>query len=65
MSDEIAKASQLYHRYGLQKASFIAFNHMQESSDQQHNDYWLSVINHIALIDLNLLTSEESASQTS
>lgn len=52
MSDEAHKARELYEQFGLKRASFIAFDHMQQATSEQETEFWLQVINRIALIDI-------------
>jgi hypothetical protein len=53
MSDPKETAEELYRSGGYKKANFIAFNKMQTTDNGQEVDFWLSVINHIAMLDLN------------
>ncbi|NVJ90266.1 MAG: hypothetical protein HWE34_01335 [Methylocystaceae bacterium] len=53
MSDPKQTAEELYRSGGYKKANFIAFNKMQTTDNGQEIDFWLSVINHIAMLDLN------------
>lgn len=53
MSDPKQTAEELYRSGGYKKANFIAFNQMQKTDNDQEIDFWLSVINHIAMLDLN------------
>lgn len=59
MTDEITKARELYNKYGLQQANFIAFDKMQQSDDEKDIEYWLHVINQIAMIDIDTLDQQE------
>jgi len=52
MSDETQKARELYEQFGLKRASFIAFDHMQQATCEKETEFWLQVINRIALIDI-------------
>ncbi|WP_419797091.1 MAG: hypothetical protein ACNI26_12170 [Terasakiella sp.] len=52
MSDEIITAKELYEKFGLKKASFIAFDNMQKATNEEETEYWLRVINRIALLDI-------------
>ncbi|GGF67055.1 hypothetical protein GCM10011332_21440 [Terasakiella brassicae] len=65
MSDEIAIAKELYKKFGLKKASFIAFDNMQKATGEEETEYWLRVINRIALLDIAGDDFFETKSQTS
>ncbi len=52
MSDEIMTAKELYEKFGLKKASFIAFDNMQKAAGEEETEFWLRVINRIALLDI-------------
>lgn len=45
-------ASSLYQKHGLQKASFLAFHNLQESSEDEDFSFWLHVINTITAMDV-------------
>ncbi|WP_417820407.1 hypothetical protein [Terasakiella sp.] len=63
MSDEIITAKELYEQFGLKKASFIAFDKMQQATGEEETEYWLRVINRIALLDIagdDFLQAQES-----
>jgi hypothetical protein len=59
MSTEVHKAKELYSKYGLKKANFIAFNEMQKSTEMDDVDFWLKVINQIALLDIQSLDEND------
>ncbi|MDV7340426.1 hypothetical protein RYZ26_12545 [Terasakiella sp. A23] len=52
MSEVKATAYNLYHKHGLQQATFIAFHNMQTATDGDSSDYWLHVLNHITVMDV-------------
>ncbi len=60
MTKEASKAQELYQKFGLKKANFIAFNEMQKSDDVDNVDYWLRVINQIALLDIQLVDDADT-----
>lgn len=60
MSAAKQKAKELYLAYGMKKASFIAFDQMQHCSDDEDMDFWLKVINQIALLDLATMSPVQS-----
>jgi hypothetical protein len=53
MSDELLEARTLYEKHGLKQASFIAFDKMQHATSKNETEYWLRVINRIALMDIS------------
>ncbi len=55
-SQVIAKAIELYQKHGFKQASFIAFDQMQQCEDEASADFWLHVINQVAVIDMNGLS---------
>jgi len=59
MTDTRQKALELYKAHGLQKASFLAFDNMQKAKDQKETDFWLKIINYIAIIDIQTLTAPQ------
>ena len=52
MSEIKTTAYNLYHKHGLQQATFIAFHNMQTATDGDGSDYWLHVLNHITVMDV-------------
>lgn len=60
MSATKQKAQELYLAYGIKKASFVAFDQLQHCSEDHEMDFWLKVINQIALMDLDSLSPMQS-----
>ncbi len=52
MSDVKTTAYNLYHKHGLQQATFVAFHNMQKATEGTDSDYWLHVLNHITVMDV-------------